>query len=344
MEPNTHDILSLTIEELTQMILAHNHPQYRAKQIYNWLHKNMITSFDEMLNIPKLLREILHDNFYIPSPKVLEQLRSSDGSVKYLFNFGNNTIIETVLMKSFYGYTICVSTQAGCKMGCTFCASHLAGFQRNLTAGEILAQVYYIQKHLDEKVSNIVIMGIGEPLDNYNASVAFIRILSSPQGLNLSQRNITISTCGVVEKIYALADEGLQVTLAISLNACDNTKRQEIMPIAKKYTIEQTLEAASYYFEKTKRRISYEYALIKGFNDTNEQAFKLSKKLAHTPSHVNLIPLNTVSESGYLPTEEHKIKKFAEILESHHISVTTRVSKGQDINAACGQLRRTGGV
>ncbi|MCL1996023.1 MAG: 23S rRNA (adenine(2503)-C(2))-methyltransferase RlmN [Defluviitaleaceae bacterium] len=333
------DILSLTLEQLTQTILTYDQPKYRAKQIYGWLHKNMVTSFEEMANIPKLLRGILCNNFYIPAPVALKKLKSSDESIKHLLNFKNNTIIETVLLKSSYGYTICVSTQAGCKMGCTFCASQEKGFKRNLTAGEILAQVYHIQRELDKKISNIVIMGIGEPLDNYPASVAFIRILSSPEGLNLSQRSITISTCGLVDKIYDLAKEELQVTLAISINAGDNAKRKEIMPIAKKYTIEQLIEAAEYYFKKTKRRVSYEYVLIKNVNDAKEQALSLSKKLARTSSHVNLIPLNYVVGGEYSRSEDEKIKEFAKILQKSNISTTIRISKGQDIDAACGQLR-----
>ena len=335
------DILSLNLEQLSSALKSYTLPSYRIKQIFNWLHKNMVTEFSEMTNIPKSLRLILENSFFISSPEVLQKHTSSDDSIKYLLSFPDGNIIESVLMKNTYGYTICVSTQVGCKMGCTFCASHLAGFKKHLSAGEILSQVYTIQKELNKKISNIVIMGIGEPLDNYESSINFIRILSNKEGLHLSQRNITISTCGLVDKIFNLADEGLAVTLAISIHAGDNTTRKKIMPIANKYTIEEILLAAKYYFEKTKRRVSYEYAMIKDVNDTKEQALSLAKKLAHTPSHVNLIPLNSVSESGYLTTEGYKIKNFAKILENKNISTTIRISKGQDINAACGQLRRT---
>ncbi|MCL1936597.1 MAG: 23S rRNA (adenine(2503)-C(2))-methyltransferase RlmN [Defluviitaleaceae bacterium] len=335
------DILSLNLIEIENILISFNEPKYRAKQIFNWLHKNMVTSFDEMTNISKKLRDILSYKFYIPNPEVLEELHSKDESVKYLFSYGEDTLIETVLMKNSYGYTICVSTQVGCKMGCTFCASHLAGFKKNLTAGEILAQVYSIQKKLKQKISNIVIMGIGEPLDNYEASIRFIKNLSNADGLNISQRNITISTCGVVPRIYDLANEGLSVTLAISIHAGDDIVRKKIMPIANKYSIEEIFQATKYYFEKTKRRVSYEYALIKDVNDGKEQANKIAKNLRGTPSHINLIPLNSVSESGYEGTAGKQIKEFYNILQSQNISTTIRISKGQDINAACGQLRRS---
>ena len=333
------DILSLTQDELTQLIKSYDHPAYRAKQIYAWLHKNMISSYDEMTNIPKALRHTLAEQYYIPSPTTIKHLVSTDESEKFLFSFGKDVIIETVLMKSKYGYTICVSTQVGCKMACTFCASHRNGWAQDLTTGQILAQVYTIQKRLDKKISNIVIMGIGEPLDNYDASIRFIRTVSSEEGLNLSQRNITISTCGIVPKMLDLANEGLSVTLAVSIHAGTNCVRRQIMPITDTYNIEEILSAAQNYFEKTHRRISYEYALIKDVNDTKEQAKALADKLKGTPSHVNLIPLNPVSESGYLTAEGATLKAFAKIIDDAGISVTVRVSRGQDINAACGQLR-----
>ena len=333
------DILSLNIYQLDDIIKLSGCPPYRSKQVYNWLHKNMVTTFEEMTNIPKSLRTNLQQKFYIPSPTTLKCLVSTDESVKYLFKFSENIILESVLMKSKYGYTICVSTQIGCKMGCTFCASHRNGFVQNLTTGQILSQVYTIQKNLNKKISNIVIMGIGEPLDNYDASVNFIRIISSKDGLNLSQRNITISTCGIVNKMYDLAEEGLNVTLAISIHAGDDIIRKQIMPIANRFTIDEIQQAATNYFNKTRRRVSYEYALIKDINDTKDQAIKLSQRLRHTPSHVNLIPLNPVSESGYLTSEGAKIKAFSKILEDSNISTTIRTNKGQDINAACGQLR-----
>ena len=335
------DILALSLEKIEEFFVSFNEPKYRGKQIFTWLHRDMVTSFDQMSNIPKTLRDILNYRFYIPQPEILNKVTSQrDGSVKYLFDYGNEVMVETVLMKNNYGYTICVSTQVGCKMGCTFCASHIAGFTKNLTAGQILGQVYTIQKQIDKKISNIVIMGIGEPLDNYDNSMIFIRNLSSPNGHNLSQRNITISTCGIVEKMYDLANEGLTVTLAISIHAGEDTVRKQIMPVARRYTMEEIKEAADYYFEKTKRRVSYEYVLIKDVNDTKEQAESLAKYLKHSPSHVNLIPLNAVSESGYLTSAGKQTKDFMAVLEKNKISTTVRISKGQDINAACGQLRR----
>lgn len=340
-EGQKRDILALSLEKIEDFLVSFKEPKYRAKQIFGWLHAQMITSFDEMTNIPKTLRDILKYRFYIPNPDILNKVTSKrDGSIKYLFDYGSEVMVETVLMKSNYGYTICVSTQVGCKMGCTFCASHIAGFTKNLTAGQILSQVYRIQREIDKKISNIVIMGIGEPLDNYDSSVTFIRNLSSPHGHNLSQRNITISTCGIVEKMYDLANEGLTVTLAISIHAGDDIVRKQIMPVARRYTMAEIKKAADYYFEKTKRRVSYEYVLIKDVNDTKEQAESLAKYLRYSPSHVNLIPLNAVSESGYLTSAGKQTKDFLSILEKQNISTTVRISKGQDINAACGQLRR----
>lgn len=342
------DILALSLADIEAFLVALKEPKFRAKQIFSWLHEKMVTDFDHMSNISKGLREILRQHFFIPWPVVLNKVTSKhDGSMKYLFDFShdedgpNDVIVETVLMKSNYGYTICVSTQVGCKMGCTFCASHIAGFTANLTAGQILSQVYTIQKDLDKKISNVVIMGIGEPLDNYDASMAFIRNVSSEHGLNLSQRNMTISTCGMVEQMYALAEEGLSVTLAISIHAGTDAVRQQIMPIAKRHSMAEIKKAADHYFDKTKRRVSYEYVLIKDVNDTPEQAESLANYLKHTPCHVNLIPLNAVSESGYLTSAGQQTKAFMNILEKRNISTTVRISKGQDINAACGQLRRS---
>ena len=335
------DILALSLRDIEAFLVAFKEPKFRAKQIFSWLHEKMVTDFDDMTNISKSLRDILRYRFFIPQPDILNKVVSKyDGSMKYLFDFGNDVIVETVLMKSSYGYTICVSTQVGCKMGCTFCASHIAGFTKNLSAGQILAQVYTIQKEIDKKISNIVIMGIGEPMDNYDASMSFIRNLSSEHGHHLSQRNITISTCGIVEKMYDLAGEGLTVTLAISIHAGTDAVRQQIMPVAKRYSMAEIKKAADNYFNKTKRRVSYEYVLIKDVNDTKEQAEALAKYLKHSPCHVNLIPLNAVSESGYLTSAGQQTKDFMKVLEKQNISTTVRISKGQDINAACGQLRR----
>ena len=336
------DILGYSLIELEQLVTeTYGMPKFRAKQIYQWLHKEMVDDFETMSNVPKELRAKLATDYMIPTLGVVKKFQSKDGSAKYLFDIGHDTIVESVLMDNNYGYSICVSTQVGCKMGCTFCASHIGGFEKNLSTGEILKQVYTIQKDLDKKISNLVIMGIGEPMDNYDNVMRFIRNLSDEAGLNLSQRSITVSTCGIVPKMYDLAEEGLAVTLAISIHAGDDVTRKRIMPIANAYTMDEIVAAAHNYFEKTKRRVSYEYVMIKEVNDHLAQARLLGKRLEKTNSHVNLIPLNPVTEAGYTNTVDKHIKEFARILESYNVDTTIRRNQGQDIEAACGQLRKT---
>lgn len=334
------DILNMSIKEIEDVL--ETEPKYRASQIYEWLHKKLKTSFEEMTNLPKDLIQKLEKLFYIPVPLVLNRLVSKDDTVKFLFDFGDNIIVETVLMTSNYGYSICVSSQVGCKMGCTFCASHIGGFEKNLTTSQILSQVYFAQRELKEnKIGNLVLMGIGEPLDNYDNVVKFIRMLSDENGQNLSQRGITLSTCGLVDKIYKLADEHLQVTLAISLHAPDDETRKKTMPIAKVHSMESLFEAANYYFLKTGRRVSYEYAMIAGINDSETQASLLGDRLGKMKVHFNLIPLNPVTEAHLKKAPDANIRNFAKKLKSYGVEVTVRRNQGTDINAACGQLRRT---
>lgn len=338
------DILNMSVEEIHEKLQTE--PKYRSLQIYEWLHKKFKTDFNEMSNLPKLLILKLEKLFYIPRPIVLNKLVSEDNTIKFLFDFGDNVIVETVLMTNNYGYSICVSSQVGCKMGCTFCASHIGGFEKNLTSSQILSQVYYAQRELTNidkgaKIGNLVLMGIGEPLDNYDNVVKFIRMLSDEKGQNLSQRSITLSTCGLVDKIYKLADEDMQITLAISLHAPDDDTRKKTMPVAKVYSMESLFEAANYFFLKTGRRVSYEYAMIAGINDSEEQASLLGNRLGNKNVHFNLIPLNPVTEAGFKKAKDANIRNFARKLKSYGIEVTVRRNQGTDINAACGQLRRT---
>ena len=330
-------ISSKTKESLEELAISLNHPKFRGLQIFSWLNKECVTTFEEMTNLPKQLREQLEDNFYISYPTLLQKEKSKDGSVKYLFRFGKEAIIESVLLKSAQGFSVCISTQVGCKMGCVFCASHIGGFVRNLSAGEILSQIYFIQKDIQTNINNIVIMGIGEPLDNYQNTLNFIRLINDKNGQHKSARGITLSTCGLVNKIYDLAAEGLQITLAISLHAPNDIVRQKIMPkVTSKYSIEELLEAARYYFEKTKRRITYEYTLIKNINDQKEHAHELGRRLKGTPSHINLVELNAIKKLSF--EKSGNTNHFAKILKSYNIETTIRKSQGSDVSAACGQL------
>ena len=314
------DILTLSLIELENIIKDLGEPKYRAAQVFNFLHKQYVNNFQNMNLLPKSLRAKLEKDFFIPSPNLIKKQVSKDKSEKYLFSYGDD-YIETVLIDK----TVCVSTQAGCKMGCYFCLSSKEGFKRNLTAGEILSQVYYMPS-----VSNIVIMGMGEPLDNYNNTLKFIERVQ----FSLSARSITLSTCGIVPKIYELADKQLQINLAVSLHAASDDVRRVIMPIAQKYTINEILKACKYYFRKTGRRISFEYTLIKGVNEN--QAPLLAEKLKGFNCHVNIIPLNKGTD--FLPASKKDSEKFLKILIDKNINATIRHSKGSDIQAACGQL------
>lgn len=327
-----------TLEALCQGM---NCPKFRAKQIFKWVNKG-VCSFDEMSDLPKDFREKLAERTFINSAKILEVVHSEkDGTRKYLFQLKDGNIIESVLMRYKHGNSVCVSTQVGCRMGCNFCASTIDGMVRNLTAGEILGQILDIQNDIGERVSNIVLMGSGEPLDNFAEVVKFLEIVNHKEGLNLSHRHVTLSTCGIVPRIYELANLKYQLTLAISLHSADNAERTELMPVNKGYPIEMLLEACDYYATTTGRRITYEYALILGKNDKEEKAKELAKLLRGRLCHVNLIPINPVKERGYEASDNQSIEKFKMILKRAGIETTIRRELGSDINAACGQLRKS---
>ena len=335
------DIKSLTQEELNNEIKEMNLPAFRAGQIYKWLHKVGVCSFDEMTDLSKDLRGRLSEKFYISSCEIEQKYVSKlDGTVKYLFRLKDGEYIESVIMKYKYGYTICVSSQVGCKMGCKFCASTLAGFKRNLLSGEIESQLHAAQKDLGIRISNIVLMGIGEPLDNYENVIRFIKAVNNENGLNISMRDITLSTCGLVDKIYKLMEEELPITLTISLHAPNDEIRSRTMPINDKYRIDEVIKSCKDYYKKTSRRISFEYTLIKGVNDSRENALELAGRLKGFNCHVNLIPVNNVEERGNVPSSQKDINSFCEILKSKGINATIRRTLGKDINASCGQLRR----
>lgn len=335
------DLRSMYLEEIEKALSDMGEKAFRAKQIFNWLHKKQVTRIDEMTNISVNLRERLSAEYSFSQLEIVERLVSkNDGTIKYLFDLGNNTIIESVFMKYSYGNAVCISSQAGCRMGCSFCASTVDGLERNLLAGEMLSQIYEIQRDTGERISNIVIMGSGEPLDNYDNLIRFLTIINSKEGAEIGHRHITVSTCGLVEKIYELADLRLQINLAVSLHAPNDEIRQKTMPVAKKYTMDKLLSAVKYYGDTTKRRVTYEYALISGVNDSNENASELAGRLKGTLCHVNLIPVNDVKENNYIRSTEETIKRFAGILQGCGIETTVRRRLGSDINAACGQLRK----
>lgn len=336
------DIKSLDIEELKQTIIDLGDKPFRAKQIYEWIHIKLVSSFDEMTNLSKELREKLRENFNLVSIEKIDQRTSkSDSTSKFLFKLQDDRVIESVLMKYKHGNSVCISSQVGCRMGCRFCASTLGGLERNLTASEMLDQIYLIQKLSGERVSNVVVMGTGEPLDNYDNLLKFIKLLTDENGLHISQRNITVSTCGLIDKIKRLADEELQITLAISLHAPNDTIRKELMPIANKYDIPSIIEASKYYFNKTGRRMTFEYSLVEGINDSEENAKELSNLVKGLNCHINLIPVNPIKERSYKHSEDRFIQEFKNILEKNKINVTIRREMGSDIDAACGQLRKS---
>ena len=334
------DIKSLTIEELTDLLTDMGEKPFRARQIYSWMHNKLVSSYDGMTNLPKSLRERLSEYPLTVLETCAVQVSSLDGTRKYLFRLPDGNVIESVLMRYQHGNSVCISSQAGCRMGCRFCASGIGGLVRSLTASEMLDQVYRIREETGERVSNVVVMGTGEPLDNYDSLLRFIRILTSEEGLMISQRNITVSTCGLVPKIYDLAEEKLAITLAISLHAPNDEKRRELMPIANRYSIRELLEACRYYFETTGRRITFEYSLVSGVNDREEEAKELAARLKGLNCHVNLIPVNPVKERSYQRSLRQEVDKFKNILEKCGINVTIRREMGADIDGACGQLRR----
>lgn len=334
------EIKCLSMDELRAELAAMGEKPFRAKQIFKWLH-TPVDSFDEMSDLSKDLRARLAERFELTVPHVeRKQVSKLDGTVKYLWRMRGGDCVESVLMRYEHGNTVCVSTQVGCRMGCKFCASGLFGLKRNLSAGEILDQVLFAQKDSGLKISNIVLMGTGEPLDNYDNVLRFLHLVSCQEGINIGQRHISLSTSGLADKIEKLADEKLQITLSISLHAPDNESRGKIMPVNRSYPIERLMQACNYYFDTTGRRISYEYAMSRGISDRPWQAERLAALLKGRPGHVNLIPLNPVKESAVQPSTRESVRRFQQILEKNGVTATVRRRLGPDIDAACGQLRR----
>lgn len=332
----------MELQEIQEWLKSEGEKPFRAKQLFEWLYKKRISSFDEMSNVSKSLREKLEKSFEFTTLKQVAVQESSDGTAKFLFELYDGNLIETVLMKHDYGYSVCVTTQVGCRIGCTFCASSLMGLKRNLEAGEIVAQIMKVQQKLDEtdeRISSVVVMGIGEPFDNYDHVMSFIKIINNDCGINIGARHITVSTSGVVPKIYEFANEGWQVSFAISLHATTNELRTKLMPINKAYPIEELLKAVEYYVEKTGRRVTFEFGLINGENDHVEEAERLAKLVKHIKCHINLIPINYVSERDKKRTTSENVSRFEKVLKGHGINTTVRREKGHDIDAACGQLR-----
>ncbi|MBR3815476.1 MAG: 23S rRNA (adenine(2503)-C(2))-methyltransferase RlmN [Clostridia bacterium] len=335
------DIKSLKLDELKNEIISLGEKSFKATQIYSWLHKKGAVSFDEMTDISKNLREKLKNNYDIYTCSIEKKLVSVyDGTVKYLFKLYDGELIESVVMKYKYGYTICVSSQVGCKMGCRFCASGIAGFVRNLAPSEILSQIYVAQRDLNIRISHIVMMGVGEPLDNYENVIRFLSMISDENGLNIGMRNISLSTCGVVSGIEKLMKEKLQLTLSISLHAPNDEIRSRTMPVNDRWGIDELLSACRRYTDTTSRRISFEYAMISGVNDSDECAHELGRRLKGMLCHVNLIPVNSVKERDYRKSSDTRINSFIKVLEKYSVNVTVRRTLGSDINASCGQLRR----
>lgn len=335
------DIRSMNMEELTAAVTEAGEKKFRAKQIYGWLHQKLIRSEDEMKNVPMSCRKtILKEHPLYGVTEVERYVSKIDGTAKFLFELHDGNIIESVLMKYRHGNSVCISSQAGCRMGCRFCASTLLGLERNLYPSEMLDQIYAIQRATGERVSHIVVMGTGEPFDNFDALCRMIDLVSDENGLNISRRNITVSTCGLVPKIYEFADTYPQVTLAISLHAPNDDMRKELMPVANRYSMKELMDAAAYYVEKTGRRITFEYSLVKDVNDRKEHAEMLAALVKGLNCHINLIPVNPVKERDFRQSEQNHIQAFLHILEKHHIQVTVRREMGRDISAACGQLRK----
>ena len=336
------EIKSLNYQEVQELLIQMGEKAFRGKQIYQWMHQKLADSFEDMNNIPKALRQKLEEQCSFTCLEPVEVLTSQiDGTQKYLFRLSDGHVIESVLMKYQHGNSVCISTQVGCRMGCRFCASTIGGRTRDLTPAEMLEQVYRIQKLSGERVSNLVMMGTGEPLDNYDNVLRFIHLLTDEHGLNISQRNITLSTCGLVPRMRQLAEEDLAITLALSLHASSQETREELLPIAKKYEIHEVVEACRYYYKKTGRRITFEYSLVGGKNDTQQDAEKLAALINGLNCHVNLIPVNPIKERDFVQSNKKVIGDFKNKLEKCGINVTIRREMGRDINGACGQLRKS---
>ena len=333
-----NEIKSLTLSELKNALAGQ--PAFRAKQVYTWLHRG-VRSFDEMTDLPKALRETLAENWLLTVPEPVRRQESKlDGTVKYLWRLHDGNCVETVLMKYHHGNTVCISSEVGCPMGCAFCASTIGGLVRKLSAGEMLDEVLFTELDSGQPVSNIVLMGIGEPLDNYDNVCRFLELVNSGEGMNVGMRHISLSTCGIVPKILELAESRLQLTLSVSLHAPDDETRSKIMPVNRRWPVDELLAACREYYAKTNRRISFEYAMIRDVNDSPETARLLLKKLKGLPAHVNLIPLNNVEESPLKPSDRAAVLRFQKLLEDQGVACTIRRTLGSDIDASCGQLRR----
>ncbi|MBU3186144.1 23S rRNA (adenine(2503)-C(2))-methyltransferase RlmN [Clostridium estertheticum] len=335
------NILDMDLEELKQWMKSNGESKFRAKQVFDWIYKD-ICEFENMNNIPQSVRGKLQTYFYIGIPRLMEEYTSKNNDTrKYLFELGDGNLIECVVMKYKHGNSICISTQVGCRMGCKFCASTIGGMIRNISPGEMLAQILKAQQLINERISNVVLMGSGEPFDNFDNVMKFLEIVNSENGLNIGQRHITISTCGIVPKIKEFADFNMQITLAISLHAPSDEIRVKSMPIANKYSIAEIIDVSKYYIDKTNRRITFEYALVKGLNDSKQDAEKLSALLKDMLCHVNLIPVNEIKENELKRSSNDDVTEFKRVLEANNIQTTIRREMGLDINAACGQLRRS---
>ena len=333
-------ITSFTIEQLTALMKERGQPGFRAKQIFHWVHQKQAAEFSQMTDQPKALIARLEQDFYIAQHKVRRCQRSKDGTVKYLFELADGNCIETVLMRYNYGNTVCVSTQVGCRMGCRFCASTQGGRVRNLEAGEIAAEIYGVMRDTGERVSHVVLMGIGEPLDNFDNVMDFLEIVSCADGINIGMRNFSLSTCGLVPMIDKLAEKKLQLTLSVSLHAPENTMRSSMMPVNNAYPVEQLIAACRRYQQTTGRRISFEYSMVRGVNDSDQTAAMLAKLIRGMGAHVNLIPINPVDGSPYSASDDANVRRFQQRLMDLGVNATVRRRLGQDISAACGQLRR----
>lgn len=336
------DIKSMTLEEVTEEMAALGEKSFRAKQLYDWMHVKLAPGFDDMTSLSKELRRKLKEKHSLTCLKVVEERISDvDGTRKYLFGLEDGHVIESVWMQYKHGNSVCISSQVGCRMGCRFCASTLDGLERNLRPSEMLEQIYRIQSITGERVSNVVVMGSGEPMDNYDNVIRFLRLISHDKGLSISQRNLTISTCGIVPGIRRFAEEGMAVTLALSLHAANDQVRKTLMPVANSYKLKDVLEACCYYFEKTGRRLTFEYSLVRGVNDNPDEARALARLIKDQRGHVNLIPVNPIKERDYVQSGQKAIQDFKHLLEKSGINVTIRREMGRDIGGACGQLRRS---
>lgn len=335
------DIKSMNLAELTEFVASIGEKAFRAKQLYQWLHVKQVYAFDDMTNLSKAFREKLDEASFITDLKQEQvQISQIDGTRKYLFLLEDGNVIESVLMRYKHGNSVCISSQVGCRMGCRFCASTLDGLVRGLRPSEMIDQIYKIGQDIGERISNVVVMGTGEPMDNYDNLLKFITLLTDENGLNISQRNLTVSTCGIVPRMRQLADEKLSITLALSLHASNQKKRLELMPVANKYDIHDVIDACKYYFDQTGRRVTFEYSLVGGVNDTDEDARELSQLIHGMNCHVNLIPVNPIKERDYVQSNAAVIAAFKNKLEKNGINVTVRREMGRDIDGACGQLRK----